>query len=253
MKKMRQKNAGEGAPPAICVPLVGRTKEEIADELAEVLNKKPDMLEWRADFFRGIGVTEAVLAIAAFITGAAPEMPVIFTVRSEREGGQAIHLSDKEAITLCAAVCVHTAIRYVDCELSNEPEQIQYLRDIAHQNGKKIIASFHQHQYTPAREFLLEKLAEAQAMGLDSAKIAVMPCSMEDVITLLSVSLEANRQLQIPIVIIAMGKYGVITRIAGGIFGSALTFAVGSSSSAPGQIPIEDLQAMLHAIEKSMK
>jgi len=36
-----------------------------------------------------------------------------------------------------------------------------------------------------------------------------------------------------------------VTRVAGGLFGSDLTFAIGQEASAPGQIPIADLrQAM---------
>ncbi|HAK72458.1 MAG TPA: 3-dehydroquinate dehydratase, partial [Sporomusaceae bacterium] len=93
----------------------------------------------------------------------------------------------------------------------------------------------------------------AQEQGMDVAKIAVMPCSMEDIITLLSVSLEANNQLNIPVIVIAMGPYGVITRVAGGVFGSAVTFAVGHKASAPGQVPIDDLRAVLHTLEQSMK
>lgn len=250
---MKRKIAGEGSPPAICTPLVGKTKEEIAAELADILAKKPDLLEWRADFFQDIGITAEVLTVVEMITATAPNIPVIFTVRSTREGGQPIPLSDENVMMLCEAVCTHTDIEYIDCELSNAPEHRGLLRDIAHKHNKKIIASYHQHQYTPAKEALLEKLAEAQTLGMDVAKIAVMPCSMEDIITLLSASLEANRQLNIPIIVIAMGPYGVVTRMAGGVFGSAVTFAVGHKASAPGQVPIDDLRTALNMIEQSMK
>jgi 3-dehydroquinate dehydratase I len=43
-----------------------------------------------------------------------------------------------------------------------------------------------------------------------------------------------------------------LTRLFGWAFGSALTFAVGASSSAPGQVPIEDLNAVLAILQKSM-
>jgi len=251
--EMKRKNVGDGTPPAICTPLVGKCKGEIIAELADVLSKKPDMLEWRADFFQDIGNTAEILAVADLITSTARNIPIIFTVRSNREGGEPIPLADEEVIGLCAAVCTHTAIEYIDCELSNSPEHMVFLRDIAHKHNKKIIASFHQHLYTPTKEFLLAKLAEAQEQGMDVAKIAVMPCSMEDIITLLSVSLEANKQLNIPVIVIAMGPYGVITRVAGGVFGSAVTFAVGHKASAPGQVPIDDLRTVLHTLEKSMK
>lgn len=250
---MKRKAAGEGTPPAICTPLIGKNKSEIVDELAGILAKKPDMLEWRADFFQDVGNPAEVLAIADLITGTARNVPIIFTIRSNREGGQPISLSEGEVIALCAAVCNHTDIEYVDCELSNAPENIVFLREIAHKNAKKIIASFHQHEYTPTRESLLQKLEEVERYGLDVAKIAVMPRCMEDVVTLLGVLVEANQKMSIPIIVVAMGQYGVITRMVGGAFGSALTFAVGHSASAPGQVPIDDLRMVLNSIERAMK
>jgi 3-dehydroquinate dehydratase-1 len=41
----------------------------------------------------------------------------------------------------------------------------------------------------------------------------------------------------------SMGEQGAVTRLAGGLFGSDITFAVGKASSAPGQIPIAEMRA----------
>jgi 3-dehydroquinate dehydratase-1 len=38
----------------------------------------------------------------------------------------------------------------------------------------------------------------------------------------------------------------------GGVFGSSLTFAIGQTSSAPGQIPIEDLRSVMSIIQKAI-
>ena len=40
--------------------------------------------------------------------------------------------------------------------------------------------------------------------------------------------------------------------MVGFVYGSALTWAVGKSSSAPGQVPIEDLRAVLATIRKTV-
>jgi 3-dehydroquinate dehydratase-1 len=50
----------------------------------------------------------------------------------------------------------------------------------------------------------------------------------------------------------AMGPLGAVTRMVGGVFGSSLTFAVGAASSAPGQVPIEELNTVLAVLQKSM-
>lgn len=79
-----------------------------------------------------------------------------------------------------------------------------------------------------------------------------MPTCNRDLLTLLDATLSASQQLNIPIITISMGKLGVITRIFGWIFGSSVTFAIGKQSSAPGQIPIEELRSILKLLQKTM-
>ena len=70
--------------------------------------------------------------------------------------------------------------------------------------------------------------------------------------TLLAATFEASQSLlDIPLISMSMGPYGSISRMVGGVFGSALTFAVGKSSSAPGQMPIEELRAVLATVRRS--
>ena len=49
----------------------------------------------------------------------------------------------------------------------------------------------------------------------------------------------------------SMGPLGSVTRMVGGVFGSALSFAVGAGSSAPGQMPIADLNAVYDVIRRA--
>jgi 3-dehydroquinate dehydratase-1 len=50
----------------------------------------------------------------------------------------------------------------------------------------------------------------------------------------------------------SMGGFGSVSRMVGGVFGSSVTFAVGKASSAPGQIPIEELRATLATVSRSV-
>ena len=243
---------GAEARPLICTPLIGKTTEAILLELTEVLTKKPDIIEWRADFFDGIASTDQIIGVARQIQQTAGDTPIIFTIRSFQEGGQKIPLSDEQIIEVNAAVCRETAVEYVDCELRNSPEQIGYLRDIATQNHTGIIMSYHNFDHTPAKAALLAKLVEAEKSGADVAKIAVMPHNLDDVLILLQVTLDAKNSLKIPVITMSMGEYGALTRMVGGVFGSTVTFAVGQGSSAPGQIPIEDLRRVLEIVERAM-
>ena len=96
-----------------------------------------------------------------------------------------------------------------------------------------------------------ELVSRAQEMGADVAKIAVMPQSREDVMTLMEATMEADHSLDIPVVTMSMGRLGVLSRLAGTLTGSAMTFASVGEASAPGQIPIEQMRVFCQLL--SMK
>jgi len=249
---VKRKVIGEGSQPLICTPLVGINEKVVLGELANVLAKKPDIMEWRADFFQGIANTSDVVALGNKIKEIVGDMPVIFTIRSTREGGQPISLTDSQAIELNEAICRDTNIEYVDCELSNTLLHFEQLRKVAQDNGKKIIASYHNFGCTPSQEMLFQKFMQAETYGADIGKVAVMPQTLEDVLVLFSATLEAKNKLKIPVISMSMGPLGAVTRMFGGVFGSSVSFAVGQNSSAPGQVPLEDLEIVFRIMKKTM-
>jgi 3-dehydroquinate dehydratase-1 len=249
---LKGKPVANGKFPIICTPLVGHTADQLMSELQVVLAKKPDILEWRVDYFEGIADTAAVIALAARIKQAAGEIPLLFTRRSSREGGQKIGLSEDEVILLYSAVCKSQSVDLIDFEMSNDPAHIAQVRTAAKANDIKLILSFHNFSFTPGLETLNQRFLQADQLGADIAKVSVMPRNLEDVLTLLSATLSASQKLRIPLISMSMGPYGSLTRLFGWTFGSALTFAVGASSSAPGQVPIEDLNTVLGILQTSI-
>ena len=241
-----------GKFPVICTPLVGRTRDKVMAELQVVLAKKPDVLEWRVDYFEDIGKTDEVISLAKSIKQAAGEIPLLFTRRSSNEGGEKIALSEDQVVALYAALCDSKSVDMVDFEMSNDPAHIRRLREVSKANDIKLVLSFHNFSYTPGLEALNQRFLQADQLGADVAKVAVMPRDLEDVLTLLTATLQASKKLKIPLISMSMGPYGSLTRLFGWTFGSALTFAVGASSSAPGQVPIEDLNTVLRILQKSI-
>lgn len=240
-----------GKFPLICTPLVGRTLDAILAELAVVLPKKPDVLEWRVDFFEQIGDAAAVIAAAAAIKKEAGNIPLLFTRRSIIEGGEKIALNEAQVIAMYTAVCESKTIDLIDYEMANETANIVRVREAAKANGIKLVLSFHNFSYTPGLETLAAKFLSADQLGADVAKVAVMPRDLDDVLTLLTATREASKKLRIPLISMAMGPLGAVTRMVGGVFGSSLSFAVGAAASAPGQVPIEDLNTVLAIVQKS--
>ena len=162
------------------------------------------------------------------------------------EAGAKVVISDIDEAVL-ASGCVDLA----DYEMDNEAADVSRVRALAQRHGLPLVLSFHDFQRTPAADELAARFAQAHRLGADVAKVAVMPQSLEDVHRLLGATLHASRTLPIPVISMAMGGLGAVSRVCGGVFGSALTFAVGSTASAPGQMPIEDVRAVLAALERA--
>jgi len=235
----------------ICTPLVGRLKEEVLRELAVILPKEPDVIEWRIDYFKNIGDLAEVLELARTIKEAAGPIPILFVCRSAREGGGTIPLGDGEVVRLYSTLCDSKLVDLIDYELDNPPERREQLRKASRDNGVAMILSYHNFQATPDAAALVGKFADAERFGADIAKVAVMPRTPEDVLTLLGATFRGSETVGIPLIGISMGGLGAVSRMANGVFGSALTFAVGDSHSAPGQIPIEDLRVVLDTVRAS--
>jgi len=242
----------EGNRPLICTPLVGKDQAALLGELAVILPKKPDVIEWRVDFFAAIGDINEVLRAGQAIRTAAAGYPVIFTCRAAHEGGQVVPLDEAGLVALHAALCESRLVDFIDYELSNPAGPRERLRQVSRANGVAMIMSYHNFQETPDAATLEAKYLDAERYGADVAKVAVMPRSPGDVLTLLGATWRADETVAIPLIGMSMGGLGAVSRMAGGVFGSALTFAVGQSSSAPGQVPIEALRDVLETVRTSV-
>jgi 3-dehydroquinate dehydratase-1 len=230
---------------------VARTRAALAAETAAVAARRPDLLEWRVDFFEAIADTREVLRAAADLRAASAGIPVLFTRRSQREGGQPIALDEPAVLALYEAVAGSGAVDLLDFEMGNDADHVAQVRALARRRGLSLVLSFHDFQRTPADADLRARFELAQRLEADVAKVAVMPQSMEDVHRLLGATLQASRTLSIPVVSMAMGGLGAVTRLCGGVFGSALTFAVGAAPSAPGQIPIDEVRAAVAVLQRA--
>lgn len=237
--------------PLICTPLVGRTKERVLAEALTVLAKKPDAIEWRVDFFDGIGAVDAVLDTVRALRAAAGKLPIIFTCRSSKEGGQRVAIDERQVVELYEAVAASRLVDFIDFELGNDPEHVRRVREGTRAHEIRLILSYHNTSYTPGVEYLVDRFLEAERLGADVAMVQVMPRNRADVLRLLAATAEADDKARIPLISMAVGPLGSVTRMVGGLFGSGLSFAVGEASSAPGQIPIGDLKTVYDIIRRS--
>ena len=245
-KKVTVKNRVFGGPiPLICLPLVAKDKTALLQQTAELIQLNPDLLEWRIDGYDQVEDIGACLEALHALKAAMGSIPLIFTCRIHAEGGFK-EISQEKRLQLITAAIESGAVEIVDVEMCNEQAFIEKVKKTAQACNAKLIFSYHNFDGTPDETFIHDKLIMAQEMGADIAKLAVVPKDYADVLTLLGATLKARTgAVKVPIVTMSMGPEGALTRVAGGLFGSDLTFAIGQEASAPGQIPIGALrQAM---------
>lgn len=233
-----------GPDVLVCLPLVAKDTTELFAQADELLPLDPDLLEWRIDGYDNVENLNDSLQALNTLRSKIGDIPLIYTCRIDAEGG--FKTIDRQTrLNLIQASIRSRDLDIVDVEMCNDAAFIEDVAQAAGESDARLILSYHNFNQTPDEDAIFAKLAQAQQMGADIAKVAVMPKGYGDVLTLLGATLKAREKLDVPLVTMAMGAEGGVTRMAGGLFGSDITFAIGSTASAPGQIPIGQLrQAM---------
>ena len=242
--KVRNTVIGEGMPK-ICVPIVGVTKEAILDEAKAITKLPADVVEWRIDWFENVFDFAALEDVMKGLREVLGDMPILMTFRTSKEGGEKAIEDDVYAdINIKAAQTGY--VDMVDVEVFTGDEIVKKIIDGAHAAGVKVVASNHDFFKTPDKDDIVGRLRKMQDLGADIPKIAVMPQNKKDVLTLLAATEEmANEYADRPIITMSMAGTGVISRLAGEVFGSALTFGAAAKASAPGQMGVQDLKQVL--------
>ena len=242
--KVRNIVIGEGMPK-ICVPIVGVTKEAILNEAKAITKLPADVVEWRIDWFENVFDFAALEDVLKDLRAVLGDMPILMTFRTSKEGGEkAIEDEVYADINIRAAQTGYVDL--VDVEVFTGDEIVKKIIDGAHAAGVKVVASNHDFFKTPDKDDIVGRLRKMQDLGADIPKIAVMPQNKKDVLTLLAATEEmANEYADRPIITMSMAGTGVISRLAGEVFGSALTFGAAAKASAPGQMGVTDLKQIL--------
>ena len=240
-----------GETPLLCTPLVGRTPQRVLAEAESVVRQKPDLIEWRVDFFDRIGDTATVIETARLLREAVGKRPLIFTRRAEKEGGERIPIDDAQVVELYAAVAQTGLVDFIDFEMAHHPDHVRRVREVTRRHEVRLILSCHNTSYTPGHDHIVQQFLEAERLGADVAMVQVVPRDRVDVLRLLAATAEADEKTRIPLISISVGPLGSVTRMVGGLFGSWLMFCVGESASAPGQIPIRDLVTVYDIIRRA--
>ena len=274
--KIRGVEIGAGIPK-ICVPIVGTAKKEILEQAAALRTVPADMAEWRIDWFENVYDFEALSDVLKELRAVLGDLPLLMTFRTSGEGGEKA-IAPEAYAELNIRAARTGLIDLVDVELFTgggiDPEDVgrasengpgqaytaqsagngivrRIIRE-AHAANVFVVASSHDFDRTPDKEELIRRLRLMQDLDADILKIAVMPGCRKDVLTLLAATEEMTSvYADRPVVSMSMTGTGVISRLCGEVFGSAITFGAVGRTSAPGQMDARDLRTALELIHKA--
>ena len=144
-----------GGRTRVIVPLTGDAAS-LRSQVAALASSRADIAEWRADtflaslvgshFVAAADIQSELTSAARYVTDASP-VPVLATIRTFVEGGQA-YLDDEE---YCALVrCLAPLVGAVDVEISRDGAAS--LIEDAHRSGALAVASFHHIEAPPSDE-----------------------------------------------------------------------------------------------------
>ena len=234
--------------PKICVPIVGKTKADILGAAEKICETPADLVEWRADWFEGVFDVEEVCGILSELRDILGVIPLLFTFRTKAEGGEQ-EISNDEYEHLLLQVSHTGLVDMIDVEAYLH-EEIPCLISKLKENGVVVVGSNHDFAKTPEKDEIVKRLVYMKEVGADLPKIAVMPKTEADVEALLLATTEAANFLETPIITMAMGKLGEISRTSGEIHGSTITFGAVGTVSAPGQIDVFKLKEILEKVHR---
>ena len=195
-----------------------------------------DWLELRVDHFAG--------APAALLK-AAPELkvPLIVTVRHSAEGG-CKGVDYKRRCELYGQFLPFASA--IDVELRSATALSEVITE-ARERGVRLIVSSHDFRTTPSAKRLQQKVRRAIAAGADVVKIAAHAKTAADLQRLLGLF---GRKWSRPLSVMAMGRFGKVSRLLFAQAGSVLNYAYLGSANASGQWPAADFRKRLEEVEK---
>lgn len=259
---MDQLELGQGMPE-ICIPIVEKRETEILEFAAKLRNSVADLVEWRVDYFEQMTDISAVQKLCVELKKTLGEKPILFTIRTTAEGGEA-EISSTEYAEILKSVAALPEVSYIDVEVysgsrgqdedaweDTESPCHDRIKELIKELRKEVcvIGSYHDFTQTPSQEEIYKRLLGSYHLGADVPKLAVMPHSREDVMVLMNATMQVKEELDsIPLITMSMGDLGKVSRVAGESFGSAVTFGCIGKTSAPGQIEAGRLKEVLQLL-----
>ncbi len=220
--------------PSVCIPIAARGAGDLERHIAFVKDMSPDLVEFRADYYRGPDCAGA----AKIISDGLPGMPLIFTFRKRSEGGaRDMEESERTAVILNAISSGY--ISAVDIEESTVEDRLEEVAAASRSNGIPVIMSYHDFFDMPSYEKLRSKIHNMKQKGADVAKISVTPSNRSEAFAFIDNFVRIKRDTDMPTIAVTMGEHGLFLRLFGWVLDNPIIYAAGLVPTAPGQPPAQ--------------
>ena len=171
--KIRELELGTGIP-AVCIPNVGKTREEIISLTKKYKELPMDLMEWRSDWFEDVNDIRKVTEILAQIREILGNTPLLFTFRTRKEGG--VREMDTESyISLNKAVAAARMADLIDVEIFTGDSIVADLIAFIHENHTRVVASNHDLTERPQNPTLYTGCARCRTWGQTSRRLPSCP------------------------------------------------------------------------------
>lgn len=189
-----------------------------------------DVLELRVDSFEG-----GIAGAETFLNDLDPiwrqRFALLLTIRETTTMGGETRLAAFQRLT--------PLVDAIDVEF--EASDRERLAQIAHSAGRLTLLSTHDFENAPSDEALAAVIAEARRLRAAAAKIAVFVGETQDLQRLFRL-LTTTQPL--PLIVIAMGELGMISRLAAPFLGSLYSYGYLERPNAPGQLSVAELNEL---------
>lgn len=223
--------------PKICLSLSCKDLLEVKHEIAE-FGQYAQIIEWCADKMEGAAnyTKEGFIADAKEVKKLCGRKTL--SIDYKAADGETTQEAQKKASQVM--MWALEACDMIDIDAYNP--DLKSLVKAAKRKRVKTEVSYHEFECMPDRNQIAEMFLKLEKTGADILKVACFASEEMDTYSILE-GAAAYSQLKgaKPIVAIAMGQEGQVSRICAGDFGSVISYACGSVPTAPGQFNARQL------------
>ena len=223
-----------------CVPILAADYHETLDCVEKIINTNCQLMEWRLDALDGKVDMEKVISTCKKIKEKTNKK-LILTLRTAKQGGMR-DMDPSTYVWMVRRIIDLAKTDFVDIEMVNcaGDAQLKMLTRMAHGKNVNVIVSYHDMLYTESPREIYMRLCHMKYLGADLPKVAYMAKDQGSVEAVINGATTAVSEIG-PVIAIAMGEIGKITRLEGDKFGSVVNFVKPIGSKADKTVDIGQL------------